>query len=225
MGETEKQEQTTRSWLKRLEKLRHPNFRRRLEGVGESDNVVKSSDDRRLVDHLESELISLANGDENPAVRDAAFRQVLKWGGPLALGMGVAVGAAFLGARAWNERNRSQEEIARILQNPAAGGTKRALRVGEEAVRAGKGTEFIDNLLASLANSDVSLKARKELVAAINPHSSLGAEFYRNEGLCISRMEEAPPEIRDSLRKLLRKAKEVHSARDRLKLLDLKKIH
>lgn len=225
MGETEKQEQTSSSWWKRLEKLRHPNFRRRLEGVGESDNMVRASDDKRLVDHLESELIKMANGDENPAVRDAAFHQVLKWGGPLALGMGMAVGAAYLGARAWSERHRSQEEIARILQNPAAGGTKRALRVGEEAVRAGKGTEFMESLLASLVNSDVNLKARKELVAAINPHSSLGAEFYRNEGLCVSKMEEAPPEIKDPLRKLLRKAKDFHSARDRLKQLDLKKIH
>ncbi|MDO8691922.1 MAG: hypothetical protein Q7R39_18280 [Dehalococcoidia bacterium] len=225
MGEAEKQEQSTGSWWKRLEKLRHPNFRRRLEGVGESDRVVQASGDKQLVDHLESELIKMANGDENPAVRDAAFHQVLKWGGPLALGMGVAVGAALLGARAWSERHRSQEEIERILQNPASGGSKRALRVGEEAVRAGKGTEFIDSLLASLANPDVSLKARKDLVAAVNPHSQLGAEFYRNEALCLRRIEETPPEIRDALSKLLRKAKDFHSGRDRLKGFDMKKLH
>ncbi len=225
MGESEKQEQASGSWWKRLEKLRHPNFQRRLEGVGESDNMVQSSNDKRLVDHLECELIELANGDENPAVRDAAFGQVLKWGGPLALGMGVALGAALLGARAWNERHRSQEEIERILRNPAGGGSKRALRVGEEAVRAGKGAEFLENLLASLANPEVNLKARKDLVSAINPHSSLGAEFYHNEELCNAKIEEVPAEIRDSLRKLLRKAKEFHSARERLKQLDLKKIH
>lgn len=225
MAETEKQDQASGSWWKRLEKLRHPNFMRRLEGVGESDNMLRSSRDGNFIKHIESELIKLANGDENPAVRDAAFRQVLKWGGPLALGMGMAVGAAYLGARAWNEKHQSREEIERIMQNPAAGGTKRALRVAEEAVRAGKGAEFLENLLASLANPDISVKTRKEMVSAINPHSSLGAEFYRNEGMCIAKIEEAPAEIRDPLRKLLRKAKEFHSARDRLKELDLKKIH
>lgn len=225
MGEKEKQEQGSGSWRQRLEKLRHPNFRHRLEGVVDSENMAESSSDRQLVDRLESELINMANGDENPAVRDAAFRQVLKWGGPLALGMGVAVGAAFLGAKAWNERHRSQEEIERILKSPAAGGTKRALRVGEEAIRAGKGSEFLGYLLESLANPEIPMKTRKELLSAINPHSSLGAEFYRNEDLCNRKFEEAPDELKDSMRKLLRKAKEFHSASDRLKQLDLKKIH
>lgn len=226
MAEAENQGHGSTSWWKRLEKLRHPNFRRRLEGVGETDKAVRDSRDKTLVDHLEAELIKLANGDENPAVRDAAFRQVLKWGGPLALGVGVAVGAAYLGAKVWNEqRLRSQQEIEKILDNPAAYGPKRVIRVAEEAIRLGRGEHFLDKLLSSLGNDEISPKVRREMVTAINPHSALGAEFYRQEAMCAARMEGMPREIRNALQKLLKQARETHSEKDKLRDLDLKKIH
>lgn len=226
MAEPENQGQGATSWWKRLEKLRHPNFRRRLEGVGETDKVVRDSRDKTLVDHLEEELIKLANGDENPAVRDAAFRQVLKWGGPLALGVGMAVGAAYLGHKVWNEqRLRSQEEIEKILQNPAAYGPKRVIRVAEEALRLGRGGHFLEKLLSSLANDEIALKVRRDLVTAINPHSPLGEEIYRREGMCQARMDDMPKEVREALRKLLRQARETHSEKDKLKDLDPKKLH
>ena len=226
MAEAENQSQGATSWWKRLEKLRHPNFRRRLEGVGETEKAVRDSADKTLADHLEAELIKLANGDENPAVRDAAFRQVLKWGGPLALGVGVAVGAAYLGAKVWSEqRLRSQQEIEKILDNPAAYGPKRVIRIAEVAIRLGRGDHFLDKLLSSLANNEINLKVRRDMVTAINPHSSLGAELYRHETMCAARMEDMPREIKNALQKLLRQARETHSERDKLKDLDLKKIH
>lgn len=226
MAETEKHGPGGPSWWKKLENLRHPNFRRRLEGVKDSGTVAQDSEDRHLVDRVEAEIIKMANGDENPAVRDAAFRQVLKWGGPVALGVGVAVGAAILGAKAWNEqRDQSKEEIEKILQNPAAHGTKRALRVAEEAVRLGKGSCFVENLLGSFGNSEINLKVRRDLLAAINPHSSLGAELYRNESMVTATLDGLPPEIADRLRKLLKQAKKIHSEKDKLRSLDLKKLH
>jgi hypothetical protein len=226
MAEPDNQGQGTASWWKRLEKLRHPNFRRRLEGVGESEKTVRDSGDKALVDHLEAELIKLAIGDENPAVRDAACRPVLQWGGPLALGMGVAVGAAYIAAKVWHEqRLRSQQEIEKILNNPAAFGPKQVLRVAEEAIRLGKGGDFLNSLLTSLANNEVNLKVRRDLIASINPHSSLGAELYKNEALCLVHLDKMPSELKEALRKLLRQARETHSERDKLKGLDLNKIH
>jgi hypothetical protein len=226
MADTEKgQSSSSLSLRQRLEKLRHPHFLRRLEGIKETEKTLQSSQDKGLLDQIETQLIKLARGDENPAVRDAAFHQLLKRGGPIALGLGMAVGTAYLGAKVLSKKKRmAKEEIEAIFQDPAAFEPKRAMQVAEEAIHFGRGEEFLANLLKSLAQPEHDLKQRLALVQAINPHSPLGEELCQHETTLLSKIEGLPQPVQEALRRVLRQAKGTHSERERLKRFDLRKL-
>lgn len=216
---------TLASLWHKIEKLQHPHFRKRLEGIQEAQETADSFSNGHIIDQVEEELIRLANHDENPAVRDAAFHHILKRGGPFALGIGFAVGAAYLGTKLiQGHQKRSKEEIAKIFGSPAAHEPKKALRVGEEAIRFGRGKEFVENLLGSLEDQEIALGNRQRILLAISSHSPLGAELYRHRSIVTSRIDKMPPELQEPLQKLLNQAKGVQGEKEKLAQYDLKNL-